>query len=70
MRGKLDTGLDTVRILRIIPAHAGQTGEPNNSVSVLADHPRACGANCSVYWNPANYRGSSPRMRGKLGDSR
>ena len=52
---------------RIIPAHAGQTARPRARRRPPPDHPRACGANCTV---EPQYRfsfGSSPRMRGKPG---
>ena len=48
----------------IIPAYAGNTMTPLDTVSHRWDHPRVCGehlfmsANCIVCW------GSSPRMRG------
>ena len=48
----------------IIPAHAGLTGPCGRSVGVCGDHPRACGAHASWWFNSDCNRGSSPRMRG------
>ncbi len=50
---------------RIIPAHAGQTGERTRGSSRGPDHPRACGANPEMSMNRLPESGSSPRMRGK-----
>ena len=55
-------------VLRIIPAHAGQTGRDRHSQRRQPDHPRACGANAIPTIPTTRTRGSSPRMRGKLGD--
>ena len=65
MRGKRGVFLHRLRIVRIIPAHAGQTSTGSSSSSRSPDHPRACGANrcCRSPW--ASNDGSSPRMRGK-----
>ena len=65
MRGKLIERRERDHILRIIPAHAGQTRDSSAHVRRHADHPRACGANW-VRASPALVvEGSSPRMRGK-----
>ena len=51
-------------LMRIIPAHAGNTAFPAWRGSHRSDHPRACGEHgrqCSAVKSPA---GSSPRMRG------
>ncbi len=66
MRGKLfsfQLGHDAVRI---IPAHAGQTGYRPHHGRRHTDHPRACGANQSLYSVVLAMSGSSPRMRDKL----
>ena len=66
MRGKRVLGIETLDLLRIIPAHAGQTSSMGVEPITATDHPRACGVNMeplSVDWS--DY-GSSPRMRGKL----
>ena len=66
MRGKLrDAGRDPF-VLRIIPAHAGQTLGSTSRNSTVTDHPRACGANRPMNLRPVGLTGSSPRMRGKL----
>ena len=65
MRGKHIDGGHKREHVRIIPAHAGQTGAQGGGHVRGADHPRACGAN----WRCTHWRrvpaGSSPRMRGK-----
>ena len=65
MRGKPYISALPVRVMRIIPAHAGQTCRLPYNYSSHSDHPRACGANSnSPYWLVSK-DGSSPRMRGK-----
>ena len=67
MRGKLVRRVQTEGSRRIIPARAGQTTRCI-IVSILpTDHPRACGANILPIWGYEGERGSSPRVRGKLG---
>ena len=65
VRGKLIGGIDVVRLIRIIPARAGQTRSVRPSGSAAADHPRACGANPTGSRSPVSRSGSSPRVRGK-----
>ena len=65
MRGKLavaDTEEDRVRI---IPAHAGQTGAGFGAGAADRDHPRTCGANQPLRRLEYRPAGSSPHMRGK-----
>ena len=66
MRGKLSDDPHGIILLRIIPAHAGQTPAQLWMDSLTADHPRACGANVILHLQYATGVGSSPRMRGKL----
>ena len=65
MRGKPSRSAPDRPTVRIIPAHAGQTGSPPAMPSSCADHPRACGANALIALTDTGSRGSSPRMRGK-----
>ena len=65
MRGKHLIGAGGPRGLRIIPAHAGQTDPWYTRRRCSPDHPRACGANDSLYHRLDFAHGSSPRMRGK-----
>ena len=66
MRGKPEDDVHGWILLRIIPAHAGQTGLRVTLNPPESDHPRACGANPeSPEWAQPT-TGSSPRMRGKL----
>ena len=66
MRGKLVRGTLPCGVVRIIPAHAGQTSLLTTSVLETTDHPRACGANSHSSFISQYVNGSSPRMRGKL----
>ena len=66
MRGKLMVKIKRVEIIRIIPAHAGQTMTCVMRLRSRSDHPRACGANLTNSAAPIRRTGSSPRMRGKL----
>ena len=70
MRGKRHGFAETVRLARIIPAHAGQTGASSTTFPHRPDHPRACGANVALVVCCHSMSGSSPRMRGKLDDLR
>ena len=65
MRGRPDFTPLGVEYVRIIPAHAGQTGSQTVLLRCLADHPRACGANLLCRLPRVGEFGSSPRMRGK-----
>ena len=65
MRGKHHHSPRTVRQLRIIPAHAGQTHYVLLFPRSVTDHPRACGANSPSSRFMFCFFGSSPRMRGK-----
>ena len=66
MRGTLALVIVCMCILRIIPAHAGNTDPAWSQSLDLADHPRACGEHCSGVSVRAEGGGSSPRMRGTL----
>ena len=52
------------RLVGIIPAHAGLTGEGVADGLHSWDHPRACGAHLLPRRTRARSAGSSPRMRG------
>ena len=66
MRGKRRRQDAHASLLRIIPAHAGQTSLLMMLMLPPPDHPRACGANVTVDGGGQPVAGSSPRMRGKL----
>ena len=68
MRGKrpVDSHHDIARGL--IPAHAGKTEHPPSAHPAVWAHPRACGENAPLTGAQSPFAGSSPRMRGKLGD--
>ncbi len=65
MRGKHQADRPRRRILRIIPAHAGQTPMLLPRPMKNPDHPRTCGANHSLLPQETQKNGSSPHMRGK-----
>ena len=65
MRGKLIVPRFSGWLIRIIPAHAGQTTTGVFGMIINPDHPRACGANNIQDKDGVVYAGSSPRMRGK-----
>ena len=65
MRGKPRAGRILRTGCRIIPAHAGQTGNVTPACRSATDHPRACGANYCSAISANHVPGSSPRMRGK-----
>ena len=69
MRGKPGWSAQRQDNRRIIPAHAGQTSNIAFSCANCSDHPRACGANVPFSAVCLVDSGSSPRMRGKLGDA-
>ena len=52
---------------RIIPARAGQTSVRPWPWRSPSNHPRACGANRTLSASHSFIAGSSPRVRGKLG---
>ena len=65
MRGKHEPHASEDTVYRIIPAHAGQTGQVATYNGGSPDHPRACGANFATVALRTISFGSSPRMRGK-----
>ncbi len=65
MRGKLRKAKNLTQRERIIPAHAGHTGNGRGAHTDTTDHPRACGANRIDRFMQKRDAGSSPRMRGK-----
>ena len=69
MRGKPVTEQATEGATRLIPAHAGKTTYRNGQTSGVRAHPRACGENPVKMQSCSAGLGSSPRMRGKRGES-
>ena len=65
VRGKRGRSCEHAVRTRIIPARAGQTTVSQNPIRESTDHPRACGANVSVFLDRRGVGGSSPRVRGK-----
>ena len=65
MRGKLARRNLNAFNRRITPAHAGKTPPGGLFDKRSADHPRACGENCTVQDIVTTAGGSPPRMRGK-----
>ena len=56
-----------VRVMGIIPAHAGLTRKKKALKYGDRDHPRACGAHDDFALHCNTESGSSPRMRGSPG---
>ena len=67
MRGTLLAANYVIDCLRIIPAHAGNTGVTFSPTPWSWDHPRACGEHRGHANLRVLSRGSSPRMRGTPG---
>ena len=65
MRGKQIMVAGARALVRIIPAHAGQTFRPSYGGGIRPDHPRTCGANQVRGHHRRRRGGSSPHMRGK-----
>ena len=65
MRGKQPKAALDAACSRLIPAHAGKTGECVPVGFAETAHPRACGENRDTQSNGGTVQGSSPRMRGK-----
>ena len=64
MRGTLLECHRHAPVVRIIPAHAGNSMSARISSSLRPDHPRACGELSLGVYQVAACVGSSPRMRG------
>ena len=67
MRGKLERTGGARDRHGLIPAYAGKTAGVRERVVWTPAHPRVCGENCPNAPVTSPGRGSSPRMRGKLG---
>ena len=65
MRGKHRSGRWRARMVRIIPACAGQTACNPGTHDPRPDHPRLCGANRALMAQHSLQCGSSPLVRGK-----
>ena len=68
MRGKPPSSRCLRRGLRNIPAYAGKTPAPAGRNRRNQEHPRVCGENPRPPISPGYPPGTSPRMRGKLGN--
>ena len=67
MRGKLLTPLIGALTTGLIPAYAGKTKRGTACANLPPAHPRVCGENMAQKIKSTRAKGSSPRMRGKLG---
>ena len=67
VRGKPHHGLRVRLPVGLIPACAGKTGGGLGGAGPHGAHPRVCGENTLVESGSTLRRGSSPRVRGKLG---
>ena len=66
MRGKVRDFFSDNWQTRITPAHAGKSSIESPSHSGSRDHPRACGEKKLCLCLAGRFRGSPPRMRGKV----
>ena len=67
-RGKRDRALEVLGPWRLIPAHAGKTRIRRPTSSLRSAHPRSRGENTAFFRWAHGAGGSSPLMRGKLGE--
>ena len=65
MRGKGTAYQDTVKDMRITPAHAGKSSRVSSFLWLFWDHPRTCGEKINSFQCSHRMRGSPPHMRGK-----
>ena len=68
MRGTRNLAGECDGDIGIIPAYAGNTGNTHTSTQQDRDHPRVCGEHMIGEVADDARVGSSPRMRGTLGD--
>ena len=66
MRGKELFANVIVDVEGITPACAGKRRSLFSFVSADRDHPRVCGEKMPLYSVPGLYKGSPPRVRGKV----
>ena len=66
VRGKVVDLLLQRRIAGITPARAGKSAENCKPRSAQRDHPRACGEKISTICMAGVFKGSPPRVRGKV----
>ena len=66
MRGTRNMQIENLYLIRIIPAHAGNTFPGIKRERPTTDHPRACGEHSPASPCIRSAPGSSPRMRGTL----
>ena len=66
MRGKLYNGTIPLDKFLITPAYAGKTRCSADARRSEKNHPRVCGENFTFSTSMKLFRGSPPRMRGKL----
>ena len=69
-RGKRDMLWQQAGKTRLIPAHAGKTGEPEKLTATSTAHPRSRGENHAASTAALNVSGSSPLTRGKRNERR
>ena len=66
MRGKDVKSYDVTSLYRITPAYAGKSFRRVFLLRINKDHPRVCGEKSAVFERLMQYKGSPPRMRGKV----
>ena len=68
MRGAPNTYFGYIHASGIIPADAGSTVSVVPTSAFAEDHPRGCGEHPTRISDIYMHQGSSPRMRGALGN--
>ena len=66
MRGKVLAASPSSVKGRITPAYAGKSSTAGTGLVLSWDHPRACGEKLAVGAGYLTWKGSPPRMRGKV----
>ena len=66
MRGKGEQTARPHYHMRITPAYAGKSHGMSSASPMKRDHPRVCGEKGQAPGDYIGYRGSPPRMRGKV----
>ena len=64
VRGTVRPFHTKIRILRFIPACAGNSASPEMIEDTTPVHPRVCGEQSETFTKSASPFGSSPRVRG------
>ena len=70
VRGTAGLARSALRVIRIIPACAGNSKILPNGITIKSDHPRVCGEQVKSRVYHRHFAGSSPRVRGTEAEQR